>query len=173
MSTRSSQRSPRGSKAAVAPSREMSATGQSKETKAGHANQTKIFNQFLDHAKSTAPDLFASWTSPATFEDLPESVLREREIWGHFATFLCETCVSDVGKKKGKLVAHKTAHGYWGGVLNQARMRLSKSTERETTVRTSARLLFARIPLARAPATCRSDRSFPVCCAGFLSRHHG
>ena len=141
-------------------SKEMKGGGQSKGTTTGKANQIRIFNLFLQTIQTTDPELASAWG--ATWEELPEAVLADTAVWGHFATYLCETYRIEKGYKRGERLMLKTAHGIWGGVIEQARQRLSKSKIEETMVSACTFLCLRASACALLSRPClRSAGLFP------------
>jgi hypothetical protein len=51
---------------------------------------------------------------PSPWDDLPESVLCDQDIYGRLATYLAKVYKSEVGKNKGKPLGVDSALGYLG-----------------------------------------------------------
>jgi hypothetical protein len=112
----------------------MQAGGLSKSTKNAHANQIAIFNEFLEYIRSEDAELSARWG--VEWEKVPEAELSQAHIWAHLATFLVEVYVIKKGSKnEGEHPDIGTAHGYWGGLIDQARTRTSSSESLAVKVR--------------------------------------
>jgi len=60
---------------------------------------------------------------PSPFDDLPESVVCDQDIYGRLATYLTKVYKSEVGKNKGKPLGVDSALGYLGCLLNQAKVK--------------------------------------------------
>lgn len=104
----------------------MVAGGQATSTVRGHANQITIFNEFLAYIATEDEDLSRRWG--ADWSQVPEHELAQQEIWGYMATYLVEVYVIPAGSKNaGQHPDIGTAHGYWGGLIDQARTRTSSS----------------------------------------------
>jgi hypothetical protein len=123
----------KSAKATEPTTKQMDARGSSDDWQKGQEAQVKIGNELLAHVKEADSELSAKWGLEWT--TVPEEEMMDEAIWGHLATFLVETRVIPAGNRNaGKKYDVGSAHGCWGGLLNQAGVRFSKSTRKETQV---------------------------------------
>lgn len=60
---------------------------------------------------------------PSIWEELPESILCDKDIYGRLATFLTKVYKTETGKNKGEPLGLDSALGYLGSLLNQAKVK--------------------------------------------------
>lgn len=86
---------------------------------------------------------------------MPEEEICTQELWGSFATYLSEIYVIAAGKKNvGKTYLPSTAVLVWGGLLDQLKLKLSKSTSAQTKARLAQHASMHALSVAPARA-CR------------------
>ena len=85
---------------------------------------------------------------------MPVKELRTYEFWGHAATFLVEIYKSTSGANKGNFLDVGSAHGYFSGWFNAARLRLQGSDDELSKVRAGWR--------ARSAWRCLASRLSPL-----------
>lgn len=151
--------------------KEMKHIGQTKSTGQQHTNQISIFDEFLLHIKHAASDVHSEWGSPMKSIEVSEEVIVKREVWGHFATFLCEEYRSAGPKNKGELVSVRTAHQLWSGVINQFKQKLGKEGNAQTKVH--QRRAISMHTNACVPRASLTTGSLDYCAHMFLLPLHG
>ena len=115
----------------------MKATGAAKSTVQQSTNRSKIADEFLAYIAANEPELSKEWGT--VFADAPEKVLTQQEFWAHLATYVADVHVGpEGGRAAGEKLAVNTAYGHWGGIVNIARVRFSRSPVQDTIVRTRA-----------------------------------
>ena len=114
--------------AAAGGSVEMGAVGASTSWESNQSNQVRLGNELLKWIAGTDSVLSAKWGSD--WNAIPEEWAAGRELYGHFATFLCRT----YKKQDGKHLETSGAVAVWGGVVYQASQRFKHSTRLETKV---------------------------------------
>lgn len=107
---------------------EMGAAGASDSWTNNQSNQVRLGNEFLKWISITDSALNSKWGLEWT--KIPEQHAAGRELYGHFATFLCRT----YKKKDGKHLETGGAVAVWGGIIYQASQRFKHSTRPETKV---------------------------------------
>ena len=134
----------------------MPAGGDSNDWVKGKANHKRIGTCFLAHSQSSRWGLI--------WDEVPEAEMCENDFWGSLATYVCEIYEIEAGlKNAGKGLASSTAAGVWSGLIEDMKIRFSKSTSSQTKVRTprthaahaSTRPNMPNVPNVPARTGCR------------------
>ena len=62
------------------------------------------------------------------FEEMPESILCNTEVYGLYASYLTRVYIIDSGKNKGEFLAYDSVQGYFSSLVNQAKDKFATGT---------------------------------------------